>query len=95
MSAQHTALCSKKWARARRMVFQRDNFHCVKCGKPGRLECDHILPLRDEQEQNPFNISGLQTLCRGCHIEKTAQENTRKFYQTPQTKAWKQFVDEI
>ena len=58
----------------RRVVFKRDGWRCVECGKAGRLECDHVMPLEREPGQDPFDPNGLQTLCRACHMEKTAAE---------------------
>ena len=61
------------WKVLRLAVFQRDGFRCVKCGRPGRLECDHIRPIKDGGER--YAMSNLQTLCRACHFAKTAKEN--------------------
>ena len=44
------------------------------CGRAGRLECDHINPLEREPGQDPYDPNGLQTLCRTCHLAKTADE---------------------
>ena len=76
----------------RRAVFERDNFRCVECGRGGRLECDHVTPLRREPGQDPYDPKGLQTLCRACHIAKTAHENRRPL--TPAELAWRALVAE-
>ena len=60
------------------------------CGRAGRLECDHINPLEREPGQDPFDPNGLQTLCRSCHIAKTAGENRRD--PTPAELAWRELV---
>jgi len=52
-------------------VFERDGWQCVKCGKRGRLECDHVVP---RQAGGSDNMDNLQTLCRNCHIAKTKED---------------------
>ena len=83
----------RRWARVRRAVFERDGWRCVKCGKPGRLECDHIAPLQREPGQDPYDPNGLQTLCRVCHIEKTRGENGHE--PTPDELEWRALLEEI
>lgn len=63
---------SADWRALRRRVFERDGWRCRGCGRAGRLECDHIKNWR---EGGAFwAMENLQTLCRGCHIEKTRRE---------------------
>ena len=75
MSRHHARLDWRRWAAARRACFRRDGYRCVRCRKAGRSEADHVIPLEVDPDQDPYNVDGLQTLCRGCHIEKTAAEN--------------------
>ena len=75
-------------------VFQRDGYRCRSCGKPGRLECDHVVPMHSNPKQDVYDPDGLQTLCRGCHIEKTRKENERK-PSSPGALAWGELVSEI
>ena len=63
------------------------------CGRAGRLECDHIDPMQREPNQDPYDINGLQALCRVCHIEKTAAENRREL--TPAELAWRGLIVEM
>ena len=93
MSRNHIHLHARRWAAARRAVFERDGYRCVMCGKAGRLECDHITPLEREPGQDPFDPNGLQTLCRSCHIEKTARENRPA--PTAEELAWKVVIEEL
>ena len=93
MSRHHTHLNARRWAAVRRAVFERDDWRCVMCARPGRLECDHVVPLEREPGQDPYDVNGCQTLCRGCHVEKTRQENRRE--PTPAEAAWCALVREI
>ena len=34
-----------KWSKVRILAKDRDGWACVKCGKAGRLEVDHIKPV--------------------------------------------------
>ena len=75
MSRDHVSrLHQRRWRIVRRAVFDRDGWRCRKCGRAGRLECDHVDP---SPGRNPFDKANLQALCRGCHIAKTRDENTR------------------
>ena len=93
MSRNHAYLNTCRWAAVRRAVFERDGYRCVMCGRAGRLECDHITPLEHNPGQDPYDMNGLQTLCRACHIEKTARENRREL--TPAEDAWRELVAEL
>ena len=84
------ALSGKRWQLLRLRVFARDGWRCVRCGRPGRLECDHVKPLRAGGD--PWDRANLQTLCRGCHVEKTAGENRRP---DPERDAWRALVREL
>ena len=93
MSHHHLGLYRERWHAVRRAVLKRDQFRCTKCGKAGRLEVDHITPLQREPGQDPYDLNGLQTLCRRCHIKKTSSENRRK--PTPAEAAWAEAVAEL
>lgn len=64
---------SKRWPALRLQALRRDDWRCVQCGRRGRLEVDHILPVRDAPELG-FALSNLQTLCPSCHGRKTRLE---------------------
>lgn len=64
---------SQQWAAVRLQAKRRDGFRCVQCGAHGRLEVDHIKPVRTHPELS-FDLTNLQTLCPGCHSRKTAIE---------------------
>ena len=93
MSRHHKSLNQRRWKAVRRAVFDRDGWRCVLCGRPGALECDHVTPLEREPGQDPWDLNGLQTLCRACHLEKTTRENTRA--PGPKALAWRAFRDEL
>jgi 5-methylcytosine-specific restriction endonuclease McrA len=64
---------SDQWAAVRLQAKRRDGFRCVKCGARGRLEVDHVKPIRSHPELS-FDLSNLQTLCSRHHAAKTAIE---------------------
>lgn len=60
------------WARRRNAVLMRDRYECQSCGALGAaFEVDHIVPRADG---GTHHLANLQTLCRKCHIEKTARD---------------------
>lgn len=89
MSRSHIAINKRVWAQLRRHVFTRDQYRCRKCGKAGRLECDHIRPIA--QGGAVYDMENLQTLCRGCHIEKTRNERNG----TRTRSDWEKRVDSV
>ena len=91
MSHHHVRLRARRWAAVRRVVFERDGWRCVMCGRAGKLECDHITPMRRGGDR--WALDNLQTLCRECHVEKT-----RGDWRPPLTDAerdWRAFVGEL
>ena len=85
----------KRWAAVRRKVLDRDGWRCVRCAGYGRLEVDHVRPIKGGGDHgiDPYDETNLQTLCRACHIEKTALENRRE--QSPAAKEWRGLVLEL
>lgn len=73
--ARHSAAVtrSKRWRALRLLALRRDGFACVSCGARGRLEVDHIQPVRTHPGIS-FDLSNCQTLCPGCHTRKTRLE---------------------
>ena len=94
MSRYHQRLnvLGQRWQVLRRQVFERDGWRCVDCGRAGRLECDHVRPL--EWGGSAWGLDNLQTLCRGCHVRKTAAENeaARIRKMTPAELRWRELV---
>ena len=88
-SRNHAALDRRRWRRVRRQVLDRDGWRCRECGRYGN-EVDHVRPLKDGGQ--PYALDNLQTLDRGCHIRKTASENTRP---DPARDAWRELVERM
>ena len=88
----HYRLNRRRWARVRVQIFKRDGYRCRSCHLPGRLECDHRIPLWLDRDLDPYDPANLQTLCRTCHIEKTAGENRKP---DPARDAWRAMVAEL
>lgn len=67
---------SGQWYRNRKVVLERDNYRCVRCGSENRLHVHH------RNGWNPDDISthepdNLETLCASCH---------RKLHPLPRSK---------
>ena len=84
---------SKRWRMLRRRVLERDGWRCRTCGKAGRLEVDHVIPIADGGDW--WAVGNLQALCRRCHIAKTAAENRARRPVSPEVAAWRQLVGEL
>ena len=94
MSRNHQRLqvLGRRWQHLRRLVLARDSYRCRTCGRPGRLEVDHVTPL--EWGGSPWSTANLQALCRGCHVRKTAAENeaARARKMTPAELRWRELL---
>ena len=88
MSRHHTHLNARRWDTVRRAVFQRDGYRCTACGWAGRLEAHYEPPL--QAGGDPYELAGLRTLCRHCHIEHHRNES-----ETPGRADWRAFVAAI
>ena len=90
MTGQHRRLRGKRWLALRRRVLDRDGWRCCACGRAGRLEVDHRLPLARGGSNRPSN---LQTLCFPCHRTKTRGEYLESL--PPESAKWVRFADEM
>lgn len=63
---------TNQWKAVRLLAKRRDDFQCVQCGARGRLEVDHVKPIRDGGA--PYDLDNLQSLCPTCHARKTRME---------------------
>jgi 5-methylcytosine-specific restriction endonuclease McrA len=84
---------SKRWQSIRWEALRRDRFRCVKCGVRGRLEVDHIKPVRTHPELS-FTLSNLQSLCASCHTKKTRLECGHP-PPSPDRIAWREAVKQL
>jgi 5-methylcytosine-specific restriction endonuclease McrA len=81
----------KRWPALRLAAKRRDGFKCVKCGAVGRLEVDHIKPVRDAPELS-FTLENLQTLCPRHHAAKTKIECGFGNELSPDRAAWRDLL---
>ena len=80
----------RQWAKVRARVLDRDGWQCQKCGKVGRLEVDHRVPL-DIAPDRMYDLDNLQSLCRGCHFDKTRGERRGK-ETPPEVQEWRDYL---
>lgn len=90
---------TRRWQRVRSLVLRRDGFRCVNCGTAGRLEVDHIKPVRTDPDL-AFDLSNLQSLCSTCHTRKTRVELGQKtepmsVEQIHNRRKWRLFVSDM
>jgi 5-methylcytosine-specific restriction endonuclease McrA len=84
---------SRRWPALRVAALRRDGFKCRACGASGRLEIDHIEPVRTHPEL-AFDLSNLQALCAACHSRKTRIECGFS-PPSPDRLAWREAVKEL
>jgi 5-methylcytosine-specific restriction endonuclease McrA len=70
--SDHAAADMDRWRRAGRELTAR---YDPPAFTDGMFQVDHITPL--DKGGHPFDESNLQTLCKRCHQEKTAEQNSR------------------
>ena len=59
---------TKRWQALRAEILERDGYRCQDCGCGGRLEVDHIKPVRTHPELS-YDPGNLQALCRISSLE--------------------------
>ena len=64
---------TRAWATLRLRAKRRDGWACVQCGARGRLEVDHVKPIRDRPDL-ALELANVQTLCPRHHAQKTRLE---------------------
>ncbi len=62
-----------RWKALRAAILERDGYRCRSCGARGRLEVDHVEPVRSAPER-AYDPENLQALCAQCHTRKTRIE---------------------
>lgn len=69
---------SKLWKQTREYILKRDNYLCVKCGKPAS-DVHHIVELTPQNindKRIAVNPDNLQCLCKDCHNEQHHKKNS-------------------
>ena len=79
----------RQWRKVRLVVLDRDAWTCTACGKAGRLEVDHRVPLEDGGAL--YDLDNLQTLCRGCHFDKSRGERQGREVD-PEVAKWRRYL---
>ena len=74
MGRNHDKLDKARWRVVRLAALERDGYRCTRCGRAGRLEVDHHIPIARGGAKH--DLANLQSLCRDCHLTKTAGENS-------------------
>lgn len=82
-----------RWRALRLQALRRDGWQCVQCGARGRLEVDHILPVRTHPHL-AYELGNLQALCARCHTRKTRIECGHP-PPDPKRAAWREAVQEM
>jgi len=86
---------TKRWQVLRMAILERDGWQCRECGIGGRLEVDHVVPVRTAPER-AFDPANCQALCRRCHSSKTrAEVGWAPVHSSPAHDAWKEAVAEL
>ena len=80
----------RRWLKVRARVLDRDGWKCQHCGKHGRMECDHRIPL-DIAPDRMYDETNLQSLCSDCHFLKSQDERRGK-PTPPEVLAWRQYL---
>ena len=66
VSEHHRRLSRPRWDHVRRLALDAAGWRCTQCGRAGRLEVHHVVPLDDGGAA--YDLDNLVVLCRGCHI---------------------------
>lgn len=80
----------QRWRALRTLVLSRDRHTCQGCGGHGRLEIDHVRPVRTHPAL-AWDPANLQALCPACHTKKTNAELGRT-EASPARDAWRAAV---
>lgn len=86
---------TRRWQVMRMAILERDGYRCKDCGRRGRLEVDHIKPVRTHPALS-YEPSNLQALCSPCHTRKTRIECGHPApIQSPERNAWAKAVADL
>ena len=93
MSRHHNTLNRNRWTVTRRAALDRDSWRCRGLWVGGPVGGGSLTPLEDGGA--PYDPANLQTLCRGCHIHKTTDENRARRPVPPEVQRWRDLVREV
>lgn len=83
---------TRRWQVLRHAIMERDDWKCRCCGARGRLEIDHIRPVRLAPDR-AYDPANLQALCGPCHTRKTRIECGHPApIRSPEQDAWAEAV---
>ena len=84
MSRLHHRPAHKRgWTAIRARAIRAAGRRCTRCGRPGRLEVHHPIPL----SKGGDNVHALEVVCRVCHLAQHHQPD-------PARVAWGRFLVE-
>lgn len=67
-------LRSEYWRTLRRFIFERDEYRCVLCNSPARIEAHHRTYERCPYQER---LSDVYTLCAKCHRRYSNDEKRK------------------
>lgn len=70
---------SQEWISIVKVVYQRDNYVCQRCGSPKHPHAHHIKAWANYPELR-LDPDNLITLCEDCHLWVHSKENTNREY---------------
>lgn len=82
------ALKSPQWKAKRKVILERDNYTCTKCGCKDNLHVHHTYYLSDKMPWEVPN-SCLITLCRVCHKKEHEGRDIKSFVRNTSSKKQK------
>ena len=82
MSRYHAAH-TRGWAGIRQRAIVNARRRCQRCGRPGRLEVHHPIPL----SEGGTHAQPLEVVCRDCHLSR--------HHTDPARLAWALFLREF
>lgn len=70
---------SPAWEKCRENILRRDNYLCVKCGKPAEEvhHIKHLSPRNIGDISITLNPDNLISLCRDCHFAEHKQDKVK------------------
>ena len=70
-----------QWERVRRYAIVDAGRKCQRCGRAGRLEVHHRVPIA--KGGAPFHPWNLEVICRRCHFDAHREESRQRGRERP------------